>query len=237
MQLRFHAGTKCWAEEAWAAHISPPVKERAPSPAVQSPEKRVRELFGNWPWQPAVVFSRAATAPSVAPQAATSGMNVSDMGDMMVKILEAQARANLVLHQSYQTNMLKNIRLTGTAVVATGSSKEACLTKSKLRILQVCLGHNNGLPFIPLKLYIKVEREDGAKDTFGCILRRMVVMVPGSAHKCNIHITPKIVEAAKMLNFLANDNRTFVRCTSGITLFAVLWCTEDVVNIDITEER
>jgi hypothetical protein len=33
-QLRFHAGMKRWAEEAWAAHILPPVKECAPLPAV-----------------------------------------------------------------------------------------------------------------------------------------------------------------------------------------------------------
>ncbi len=236
-QLRFHAGTKRWAKEAWAAHISPPVEERAPLPAVQSPEKRVRDLFGNRVQQPAVVFSWAAMALLVAPQAATSGMNASDMGNMMVKVLKVQARANLVLHQSYQTNMLKNIRLTGTAVVATGSSKDARLTKSKLRIFQACSGHDDGLPFIPLKLYVKVEREGGAKDTFGCILCQMAVTVPGGAHKCNIHITPKIVEAAKMLNFSANNDRTFVGCTSGITPFAVPWHTEDMVNIDIAEER
>jgi hypothetical protein len=138
-QLRFHAGTKRWAEEAWAACTLPPVKEHAPLPAVQSSEKRVHDLFGNRPRRPAVVFSWAATAPSVAPQSAKSGMNVSDKGDMMVKVLEVQARANLLLHQRYQTDMLENIRLTGTAVVATGSSKDARLTKSKLRILQACL--------------------------------------------------------------------------------------------------
>ncbi len=82
-----------------------------------------------------------------------------------------------------------------------------------------------------------MEREGGAKDTFGHILRRMAVTVPGGAHKCNIHITPKVVEAAKTLNFSANNDRTFVGWTSGITPFAVPWRTEDMVNVDIAEER
>jgi hypothetical protein len=181
-QLRFHAGTKCWAAEAWAALTSPPVKECAPLqviPVVQSPKNRVRDLFGNQPRQPAVIFPRAATAPLVAPQAAAIGMNAMDMGDMMVKVLKAQAKANLALHKSYQTDMHKNIRLTGPAVVATGSSKDARLTESKLRILRACSGHDDGLPFTPSKLYIKVEKEGGAKDTFGWILCQMAVTVQG----------------------------------------------------------
>ncbi len=93
------------------------------------------DLFGNRPRGPAVIFPRAATAPLVAPQAATIGMNAMDMGNMMVKDLEAQGKANLALHEGYQTNMHKNIRLMGTAVVATGSSKDARLTESKLRVL------------------------------------------------------------------------------------------------------
>ncbi len=82
-----------------------------------------------------MIFPRAATAPLVAPQAAATGMNATDMGNMMVKVLKAQAKANLALHESYQTNMRENIRLTGTVVVGTGSSKDIRLTRSKLRIL------------------------------------------------------------------------------------------------------
>jgi len=133
--------------------------------------------------------------------------------------------------------MRENIRLTGTAVVATGASKDTRLTESKLRILRACTGEDDGLPFIPSKFYLEVEREGGNKDTVGRILRRMAVTVPGSAHKCNIHVTPKIIEAVKTLNFSANDDRTFVGCTSGITPFAVPWRTEDAVNIDMAEER
>ncbi len=97
--------------------------------------------------------------------------------------------------------------------------------------------HDDGFPFTRSKLYVKVEREGGAKNTFSWILRRTAVTVQGSAHKCNIHITPKIVEVVKTLNFLANNDRTFVSCTSGVTPMAVPWRTEDAVSVDIPEER
>ncbi len=160
-----------------------------------------------------------------------------DMGNMMVKVIEVQVKASLTLHESYRANLRENIRLTGTAVVATGASKDARLTESKLRILRACTREDDGLPFVPSKFYVKVEREGGNKDMIGRILRQMVVTVPGSAHKCNIHVTPNIVEVVKTLNFSANNDRTFVGCTSGITPFVVPWRTEDAVNIDMAEER
>ncbi len=160
-----------------------------------------------------------------------------DMGDMMVKVIKAQAKASLALHKSYRTNLRENIRLTGTAVVATGASKDARLTESKLRILRACTREDDGIPFVPSKFYVEVEQEGGNKDTVGRILCPMVVTVPGSAHRCNIHVTLKIVEAVKTLNFSANNDRTFVGCTSGITPFAVPWRTEDAVNINMAEER
>ncbi len=59
----------------------------------------------------------------------------------------------------------------------------------------------------------------------------------GSAHKCNVHITPKIIAAVKTLNFSANNDRTFAGCTSGITPFAVPWRSADAVNQDLADER
>jgi hypothetical protein len=47
---------------------------------------------------------------------------------------------------------------------------------------------------------------------FGWVLRQQIVSVPGATHKCNVHITPKIVSAVKYLNFLLNDDLTFDRC-------------------------
>jgi hypothetical protein len=53
MQLKFHKGRWLWAEEAWKMHQPPAVGERPPSPVpqvVQSPEMKVRDLFGNRPF-------------------------------------------------------------------------------------------------------------------------------------------------------------------------------------------
>jgi hypothetical protein len=61
--------------------------------------------------------------------------------------------------------------------------------------------------------------------------------VHGSANPCNIHISPKVIAVAKTLNFSANDDRTFVGCTTGITLFAVPWKLADAVNEALANER
>ena len=123
----------------------------------------------------------------------------------MVKIMEAQAESSLRLHK----NLLENIRVTGAAVGATGTTRDARLSEAELKILQACAGQDDGLPFTPIKLYLEVDREGGTTDTFSCVLCRLVVTVPGSPNKCNVHITAKIVSAAKTLNFSANDDLAF----------------------------
>jgi hypothetical protein len=64
-----------------------------------------------------------------------------------------------------------------------------------------------------------------------------VVAVPGSPHKCNVHITSKIVLAAKTLNFSTNNDLTFDRCSNGITPFATPWCTVEANNSNLVEDR
>ena len=64
-----------------------------------------------------------------------------------------------------------------------------------------------------------------------------MVTVPGSPHKCNVHITPKIVLAAKRLNFSANNDMTFDGCSNGITPFATPWRTADANNNDLADDR
>jgi hypothetical protein len=123
----------------------------------------------------------------------------------MVKIMEAQAESSLRLHK----NLLDNIRITGAVVGATEATRDARLVEAKLRILQACAGQDDGFSFSPSKLYLKVDREGGTTDTFSRVLCRLVVTVPGSPHKCNVHITAKIVSAAKTLNFSADDDLTF----------------------------
>ena len=62
-------------------------------------------------------------------------------------------------------------------------------------------------------------------------------MVPGSLHKCNVHITSKIVLAAKTLNYSANNDLTFDGCSNGITPFATPWCMVDENNSNLAEDR
>jgi hypothetical protein len=69
------------------------------------------------------------------------------------------------------------------------------------------------------------------------VLRCLVVTVHGSANQCKVHISPKVIAAAKTLNFSHNNNRTFVGCTSGITPFAVPWKSADAVNEALADER
>jgi hypothetical protein len=150
----------------------------------------------------------------------------------MVKNLEAQSEVNLRLHQ----NLMENFRVTSVAVGATGTTRDAWLLDAKLRILQACADHDDDGPFIPSKLYLEVDRDGGTTDTFSRVLRCLFVMVPGSAHKCNVHITPKIVLATKMLNFSANKDITFDGCYNGITPFATPWRTADENNNDLADD-
>jgi hypothetical protein len=133
--------------------------------------------------------------------------------------------------------MLDSIRATGTMVSATGAIKEVKLTKSKLNLLQAVSGEDDRGLFVLLKVYGKVDREGHTTDNYSWVMRRLVVAVPGSAHMCNVHITPKLVPTVKLLNFLADDNRTFDGCAKGITPFSVLWLSADMVNSDLAKER
>ncbi len=127
------------------------------------------------------------------------------------------------MHQSFQTNLLANIRATSTALTATGTSKDKKLSDPKLRILQACSGHGDSPSFQLSKFFAELDKNGLMTDNCGMALRRLVVTVSGSAHQCNVHISPKVLAAAKTLNFSSNDDRTFVGCTSGITPFAVPW--------------
>jgi hypothetical protein len=69
------------------------------------------------------------------------------------------------------------------------------------------------------------------------VLHCLVVTLPGSPHKCNVHITLKIVLLAKTLNFSANNDLTFDGCSNNITLFATLWRMADANNYDLVEDR
>ncbi len=53
----------------------------------------------------------------------------------------------------------------------------------------------------------------------------------------HVHITPKIVLAAKTLNFSANDDMTTDGCQNGITPFVTPWRTADANNSDLANDR
>jgi hypothetical protein len=82
-----------------------------------------------------------------------------------------------------------------------------------------------------------VDQEGHTTDNYSWVMRQLVVAVPGSAHKCNVHITPKLVAMVKLLNFLAGDNWTFDGFAKGITPFSVPWLSAETVNNDLAEER
>jgi hypothetical protein len=108
--------------------------------------------------------------------------------------------------QSFQMTLLENIQVTGTTVSAMGAVKEVKLTESKLRILQACLGEDNKSLFVLSKVCGEVDWEGHTTDNYRRVMQRLVVAIPGSAHKCNVHITLKLVVAVKSLNFWVEDD-------------------------------
>jgi hypothetical protein len=52
-----------------------------------------------------------------------------------------------------------------------------------------------------------------------------------------VHITLKLVAMVKLLNYLADDDRTFDGCAKDITLFSVPWLLMETVNNYLDEER
>jgi hypothetical protein len=96
---------------------------------------------------------------------------MSAFGNIIVKVLESQVTQNLKWHQESQMALLKNIRATSIAVATTGTTKEACLTDSKLRILCACSGFKvNAALFSSLQLYLDANREGGMMDAFSWVL-------------------------------------------------------------------
>jgi hypothetical protein len=95
------------------------------------------------------------------------------------------------------------------------------LFEPKLRILKTWSGHGDDATFGLSKFYSEVDWEGITTDiTCRCILYQLVVAMPGSAHKCNVHITAKI----ENLQFLSNDDHTFVK------LHAPLFAQENCVK-------
>ncbi len=263
--LPLHPKTKAWMQDRWTRFTSneagnssdasdglPDSEDERKIPARRSirallprmksaPDPTLATMQGPNPKQARTMVAPTAARPAVAPTATAlaspAGFTLVDLGLLVTRILQAQAESNLQLHQSFQTNMLANIRATAMALAATGGSKESKLSNAKLRILQACLGHWDSPTFVLSKFYAELDKDGITADNCGRALRRLCVAVHGSANPCNIHISPKVIAVAKTLNFSANDDRTFVGCTTGITPFAVPWKLADAVNEALANKR
>jgi hypothetical protein len=223
--LPLHPKTKGWMQDRWTrvtgdkagdssnASDSLPdsedERELPPRRSTQAPSPR-RKVARVTRARVAPAAARPAAAPTVAASAAPAGFTIADLGPLVTQILHAQAESNLQLHQSFQTNMLANIRATLTALAATGGSKESKLLDSKLRILQACSGHGDLPSFGLSKFYAELDKNGITLDNCGMVLCRLVVTVHGSANQCNVHISPKVIATAKTLNFSHNNDCTFV---------------------------
>ncbi len=108
---------------------------------------------------------------------------------------------------------------------------------AKQCILQACMGQSAALTFVPPQVYKEMEMEGATSEAVARILRRSLQPVQNSLHKSNILVTPHLVLTVKNLTFLANGDKTHSGCTKGITIFAILWKTQDTRNDEEEEEQ
>jgi hypothetical protein len=82
-----------------------------------------------------------------------------------------------------------------------------------------------------------MEIKGSTTDALGCILRCLLKPALLTLHKSNICVTPHLVLTVKTLSFSSNGDKSYARCTRGITIFAVPWRTVKAMNEDATEEE
>lgn len=240
--LPLHPRTKTWMQEHWRLMTSAVDDEDCgqDSDLVDSrkmPARGGARPFVSQPTPPATAAASPRTRPPTAPPRGNAAFTLADLGPLVSKILQAQTDSNLQLQQSLQANMMANIRATAGALAGTNPAKDSKLSDTKLRILQACSGHGDSAQFTLSKFFADLDKNGLTSDNCGTGLRRLVVSVPGSAHRVNVHISPKVIAAVKTLNFSHNDDRTFVGCTNGITPFAVPWRTADAINEALADDR
>ena len=160
---------------------------RTPPQSAPSPIAQFQSLFGKQGKRPLVQQPHPTGGLPSGGKPPKSSTDVGSLGAIMVKIMEAQAESSLRLHK----NLLDNIRITGAAVEATGTTRDGRLSEAKLRILQACAGQDDGLPFTPSKLYIEVDQEGGMTDTLSRVLRQLVVTLPGSPQSAMFTSPPR----------------------------------------------
>ena len=122
-----------------------------------------------------------------------------------------------------------------TAVTATGSLASK-LSVTRLEVLEACAGHDDDEgPFTPPPIYAELNAAGWAKDAVYTALRRSCVEVKNSRHRCNVHVTPKMVATFKSGNLSLGRDKTYEGCTAGVTVFAVPQLSQKMAQEDILE--
>ena len=106
------------------------------------------------------------------------------------------------------------------AIGATGALVSK-LSTTRRTVLTACAGHDDNEDFVLPPLYTELEATSFTADAIHMTLRRLCIRVPGSQHKCNVHVTKKMVLTVRNGNYSSTNNTTFEGATSGVTPFGV----------------
>jgi hypothetical protein len=168
---------------------------------------------------------------------ATSGVSMKDIMGFLKTLIDAQLEAQVAMMNANITNLMAFHTETVKAMMAKVTGEESKLTTAKKRILMACAGHADLPTFGVPAVYRDMDVEGGTTEALERILRHRPKPIPLSPHKTNIHVTPQLVVTVKALSFLLNGDKTYVRCTKGMTPFATPWRTAEAMNEDIAEEQ
>jgi hypothetical protein len=159
-----------------------------------------------------------------------------DIGAFMATMLRAQTDKQLAIAVASHTNMVAFHTATAQASAVSGG-KDARMTVAKTGFLRACTGQVLAISFTTLQVYKEMEMEGATSKAVARILRRLLQRVQNLLHKSNILVTPHLVLTVKNLSFSSNWDKTHSGCTKGITIFAVPWKTQDVMNKEEEEEQ
>jgi hypothetical protein len=170
-----------------------------------------------------------------APAPVTAPMG-PDMALLIITLLKGQSDAQVAQANANHANLIAFHTATAQALAAKGRDKESKLTAAKQQILQACAGMTHVNEFEVEPVYWDMEAKGGSLDALGQILRKHLKPIPLSPYKTNIHITPQLVATIKTFNFSTNGDKTYARCTKGITIFVVPWRIANAINKDLAKD-
>jgi hypothetical protein len=159
-----------------------------------------------------------------------------DIGAFMATMLPAQTDSQLAIAMASHTNMVAFHTVTAQASAVSGG-EDARMTVAKTSILRACTGQVLAISFPTPQVYKEMETEGATSKAVARILFRLLQPVRNSLHKSNILVTPHLVLTVKNLSFSSNGDKTHSGCTKGITIFAVPWKMQDVMNKEEEEEQ